>query len=164
MSELSWLDVERLIGKMAQDIRGRIARGTPTPDRVIGVARGGWVPAVLLAGALDVRCLQSVQVSLYDGRERRDQPRLEWPVPATAGPSGNPAATWVVDEMADSGRTLRALRTVYPAAHLAVLVCRPQAPGARELDLVAGCEVACSSWVLFPWSPPEDRQPATDPA
>ncbi len=148
---------------MAQEIQGRLARGAPKPDRLIGVARGGWVPAVLLAAALDVRCLQSVQVSLYDGRERREEPRLQGPVPPPAGPSQDPAATWIVDEMVDSGRTLRALRSVYPAAHLAVLVRRPQGPGAGEPDLVAGCEVTSSSWVLFPWSPPEDRQRAAEP-
>lgn len=200
-ADLSWSDVEDLTARLAASLPG-CAGGDAGPtsfDRVIGVARGGLIPAALLATLLDVKCVQTIQVRLYEGKQRLESPQVTGTQPSAAGPSGDPRRTVLVDEMLDSGRTLELLRSIYPEACFAVLLGRHAAPGGQVLGgLIAhlppsgplgtkGAEeegaaaesmgidahrtgthrsrrpvwvaesVSSEDWVLFPWSPPEDR-------
>jgi xanthine phosphoribosyltransferase len=174
--ELGWADVERLAGVLAAQVAG--AAGVQGFDRVLGVARGGLVPAVLLACHLGVKQLESVQVRLYDGARRLPAPRLLGPAPASAGPSGDPARTLVVDEIFDSGATMSHLHRLLPRATLCALVARhaPDRPVRTHGDLrgyacaadptgatiVWAVEaIETDAWILFPWSPPEDRAAGT---
>jgi xanthine phosphoribosyltransferase len=172
--ELSWTDVERLSGELARHLPA--ASGCPSFDRVVGVARGGLVPAVLVAGLLDVKAFESVQVLFYDGATRLDRPRRIGRAPAAAGPGGDPARTLVVDEILDTGRTMAFVREMLPAATYATLVARRSDPplaqhagltahgvgGEPGLRVWAGAVLDTAAWILFPWSPAEDRDAARE--
>ena len=187
-ADLSWKEVERLTARLATNLAGCIGgeQDQPSFDRVIGVARGGLIPAALLATLLDVKCVETIQVCLYEGSRRLPEPRVTGVRPASAGPSGDPKRTILVDEILDSGTTLTLLRELYPEACMAVLLGRhaaergqarggliayplPAIRGGPEADSQAepaavvwvAESVAGSEWVLFPWSPAEDRPEAT---
>jgi xanthine phosphoribosyltransferase len=159
--DLDWDDIGRQVSALASALRS----GNIHPDRLIAVARGGLVPAALLAAALSIAHVESIQVQLYEGQERSEHPRILGARPGPAGSSGDPARTLLVDEILDSGTTLRALSTLYPAAARAVLVARSSSREAAALVLDGplsqqvwvGEYVDSEAWVLFPWSPPEDR-------
>lgn len=168
---LSAADVERLTRRLARAV---LASG-PRPDRLVIVARGGLVVGGLLAGLLDVGRVESVQLSAYAGRRRLRAPRLLGRAPAPAGPSGRPERTLVVDELVESGGTLRRLAALLPRARRAVLLVKgplapgsPRAPGRvlpaalRDLPgggpVLAAATVPAARWVLFPWSPPAERR------
>ena len=172
-AELSWEDVQRLTRCLATHLPTESA-ASPTGmnafDRIIGVARGGWIPAVLLASELEIKQLESIQVRLYEGTTKLDAPVIVGGRPATVGPSGDPTRTLVVDEILDSGTTLRFLRDFYPEACFAVLLGRRAAErGVREGTLTAlpcgdgsppvwvADGVESDDWILSPGSPLEDR-------
>ena len=162
-SRLAWQDVARLVASLASGLRA--AQGDPAFERVVGVARGGLVPAALLATALGVERVETVQVRAYQGTTPLDQgATLLGPAPEAGG------RVLVVDEILDSGRTLGFLRALLPEATQAVLVARdPEGGMISEHGLwrdPAGGEGArgpwaaevlrSDAWVVFPWSPPED--------
>ncbi|MDF1702654.1 MAG: phosphoribosyltransferase family protein [Planctomycetota bacterium] len=167
-SELAWHDVEGLATELATKLP--VVSGVAEFDRVVAVARGGLIPAALVAGALGVKRVETVQVALYDGSAKAPVPRMLGAAPPATGPSGAPERTLVIDEMVDSGATLRFLQGLYPQASYAVLVARigderPQAEEglARIGDaesahgVWAAATLATERWILFPWSPAEDR-------
>jgi len=173
LGEVTWRDIEDLGLLLAGGLPS--ACGEPSFDRIVGVSRGGLVPAVLLASHLGVKRLETVQVRLYEANRKLDAPVVLGALPGQAGPSGTPSRTLIVDEMVDSGTTLRHLAGLFPRAHLAALVARTQeapdapvhglhalalaTPGGERPVWVARC-LPTDRWILFPWSPAEDRQAA----
>lgn len=171
---VTWQDVDA----WSRDLAARLpaACGVAAFDRVVGIARGGLVPAVLVATHLDVKRIESVQVRLYDGRTKLPEPVLVGTAPSACGASGDGRQTLIVDEIVDSGETLRFLAGLYPEAIRAALVMReieqPLAqrsglgwrpdeagsPSGRGVWVARG--MATDRWVLFPWSPAEDRDGA----
>lgn len=168
---LSSADVERLTRTLA----AALAQAGVEPDRLLVVARGGLVPGGLLAGLLDVACVETVQVSAYEGRVRLPAPRLRGSgLLSAAGPSGDPGRTLIVDELVESGSTLRLLARELPQAGRAVLLVKggllpgsPAPPGlVRPLSLsdlpqggalFAADALPGDRWVVFPWSPAHER-------
>lgn len=168
LPELTWIDVDTLASRLAARLSA--AAGVAAFDRVVGVARGGLVPAVLVASHMGIKRLETVQIRLYHGTSRLARPECAGSWPAVSGPSGDPARTLFVDEMVDSGTTLAFLQSRYPVASYAALVARrarrmgdaaaglipaAAAEGPRPVWVVSSLET--DSWILFPWSPPEDR-------
>lgn len=175
-TDLDWGDIDRLTGHLAAHLPGLLdaaGSGTADFDRIVGVARGGLIPAVLIASKLEVKCLESVQVRLYEGSRKLAAPELVGMRPGQAGPSGDPGRTLIVDEMLDSGTTLRFLGDLYPQACFAVLLGRhaaqrgvvqgalmalPAGPSDVSAPSVWVAEgIEGEDWILFPWSPLEDR-------
>lgn len=118
------------------------------PDVVVGVCRGGLVPARILVDLLEVRQLATIQVEFYIGLgETKEQPTLKQ---ALALPVAGKRVL-LVDDIADSGKTLQ----------FAVNYLREQ--GAVEVKTATIYYKACSAvkpdfyeretdfWVVFPW-------------
>ncbi|SEE80433.1 phosphoribosyltransferase [Ruania alba] len=137
------------------------------PDLVIAVARGGLIPAGAIAYALGVKAMGTMNVEFYtDVEETLPEPQVLPPMLDTSVLAG--AKVLVVDDVADSGRTLevvmRLLRTgttpgagphtVTPApehlpaeARSAVLYTKPQS--VIEPDYTWR---STDRWIAFPWS------------
>lgn len=60
----SWQDIER----QCQSIVNQIAKDCWRPDYVVGITRGGNVPATIISHMLDVRC-EALKVALRDNSE-----------------------------------------------------------------------------------------------
>ena len=86
--------------------------------RVIAVSRGGMVPACVVARELEVRIVDTVCAVSYDHMQQGDLDILKAPED-TDGPDGTQGRTVVVDDLADTGKTIAALRELYPHAHFA---------------------------------------------
>jgi xanthine phosphoribosyltransferase len=162
-TEVGWDEIDRLADVLA---RAACADGAAY-DRVVAVARGGLVPGALLAARLGVRRVEAVQVRHYDDAERRAQPLVVGEPPRRTSASGE-ARTLVVDDVLETGATLRVLAALLPGAAFAVLVvkapgARVRADGAVVVDVppggaVVGARAAPSDrWVVFPWSGARER-------
>lgn len=108
---------------------------------IVAVARGGLVPAAIVARRLRLRLVDTVCVASY---EHRRQGGVEVLKPLQGDGEG-----WlVVDDLVDSGQTARTVRTMLPKARYAVVYAKPL--GRPDVDL---WQVAVDQgvWLEFPW-------------
>ena len=82
---------------------GKIRRGGFKPDVIVGVTRGGWVPARVLSGLLGILALAAIRIKFYVGiAETRNAPVLSQGVSVDV--AGKKAL--LVDDVADTGKSL----------------------------------------------------------
>lgn len=145
-------------GGATRDLAQSIADSGFVPDIIIGVARGGLVPAGALSYALGVKLLDAVNVEFYtDVHETLPDPVLLAPMLDVESISGRKVL--VVDDVADSGRTLalvlELLEGYQSETRSAVIYRKPRS--LVEPDYVWK---ATDEWIVFPWS----EQPPVTPA
>ena len=110
---------------------------------IIAVSRGGLVPAAIVARELNIRLVESICCSSYDHDDQRDMQVLNHPAIPDDG-----EGFLVVDDLVDTGGTLKLLRKMYPNAHFVTVYAKPQ--GEPLVDrFVANMEQ--ETWVHFPW-------------
>lgn len=122
------------------------------PTIILGVARGGLLPAAALAYALDVKNLFTMNIEFYTGVDER----LEFPVmlpPLLNAVDLKGARVLVADDVADTGATLKLVQD-FCAEHVADVKCAVIYEKPRSL---VKCEYVWSRtdrWIDFPWSAP----------
>ncbi|GAA1435414.1 phosphoribosyltransferase [Microlunatus lacustris] len=142
-----------LFGQSIGELARQVADSGFEPDILLGIARGGLVPAGALAYALDCKNLFTISVEFYTGVDQR----LDVPVmlpPFLDARDLDEARVLVVDDVADTGRTLELVHQ-FCAGHVAeartaVLYQKPQSIitadyAWRQTD----------RWINFPWSSDE---------
>ncbi|AVJ55627.1 xanthine phosphoribosyltransferase [Idiomarina sp. OT37-5b] len=136
---VSWEELHRATKELAR-------RQLPAEQYqgVIAVSRGGLVPAAIIARELNLRTVDCVSVSSYDHNEQRDDLNLLKDVTATEDGEG----FLVVDDLVDTGNTLKFLRQRLPKAKFITVYAKP---AGMELvdDYVADLEQ--DTWIHFPW-------------
>lgn len=149
---VSWEQLHR----DAKTLAGRLA-GLGRWERVLAVTRGGMVPACIVARELEVRLVDTVCIVSYDHMTQGELTVLKAPPADASGGGGDGgssggaddgARTLVVDDLADTGKTLAALRERYPRAHFATVYAKPQG---RPLVDTFVMEVAQDTWIHLPW-------------
>jgi len=152
---LSWAGVSE-----ACALIGRQVTADGIPDVIVGVIRGGMVPAVLLSHALACRDVRGISLACTKG-EGVNVAKARRPVLANPGSTGQVTGrdVLIVDDVAGSGATARtaaALLRKAGASRGRLAVCAvnslnwpARSPGPGEaLDYVGGYY---QGWVVFPW-------------
>jgi xanthine phosphoribosyltransferase len=112
---------------------------------IVAITRGGLIPAAIVARELDCRMIECASVVTYD-EEIRGEPQVVKP-PAAAMACGGEG--WLVlDDLVDTGTTLRVVRAMLPKAHYATVYAKPA--GKPLVDTFV-TEVSQDTWILFPW-------------
>lgn len=115
---------------------------------IVAIARGGLVPATIVARELSIRLLDTLCIATYDDREKGLLTVLK--IPETAAAGGG--AGWlVIDDLVDTGTTLKAARGLLPRAHFATIYGKPD--GLPLVDTFVH-RVPQEAWVTFPWDLP----------
>lgn len=109
---------------------------------VIGVARGGLIPATIVARELGVRIVDTVCVSHYEEQAMLAEPKMMKMV------AGDGEGCLVVDDLVDTGRTLEVVRKYLPKAHYASIYAKPE--GKPLVDTYV-MEISQDTWIHFPW-------------
>ena len=116
---------------------------------ILVVLRGGAVPGAILAEALGVRDVRSVRAESYGDKRRME---LWWPsvesLTRLANSPNRGAGVLVLDDLVDTGATMRYVAEELPQAVLAAVYGKPQ--GMSVVHAVAR-PVAQKTWVKFPW-------------
>ncbi|MFI7510510.1 phosphoribosyltransferase [Micromonospora aurantiaca] len=154
---LGWDGITDTADRIASEVRA-----DKVPDVLVGVLRGGVIPAVLLAHALGVRTVRAVEV-LHTTADGIDAVKSAAPQVANAASLGDltGADVLVVDDVAGSGdtaaRTVELVRTAGAArVRTAIFVVnvgnwrRPHDPG-QALTYIG---TVIDGWVVFPWERP----------
>jgi len=113
-------------------------------SRIVAIARGGLIPAAIVARELDIRVVDTVCISSYTLRNQSDNVGiLKRPDLAEMDD------TWlIIDDLVDTGRTASAVREMFPSIHFATVYAKPEG---RPLVDTFIHEVSQDTWILFPW-------------
>jgi xanthine phosphoribosyltransferase len=133
---ISWEKLHRLsraLGKRLASIRKW--------KGIIAVTRGGLVPAAIVGKELGIRLIDTVCIKSYQGKT---QGRLKF----LKQVDGDGNGMVVIDDLVDTGKTLRRLRRLLPKAHIATVFAKPD--GKNLVDTFIS-EVSQNTWIVFPW-------------
>lgn len=110
-------------------------------ERIIAIARGGLVPAAIIARELEIRIVDTVCVASYDWQTKGETKILK-EVQAQG-------ENWlIIDDLVDTGKTAQIVRDMLPRAHFATVYAKPS--GRPVVDTYI-TEVSQDTWILFPW-------------
>ncbi|MEA2292857.1 MAG: uncharacterized protein QOE86_496 [Solirubrobacteraceae bacterium] len=143
---MSWSD----LGVAARALAGQVLADGYRPEVILGIARGGLLPAGAVAYALGVKNAFSINVEFYTGvDERLAVPMVLPPVPDLVDVSHQ--RLLIVDDVADTGGTLEVVRRFCVGAvaevRIAVLYEKPRS--VVRSDYVWR---RTDRWITFPWS------------
>ena len=140
----TWNDIYELLLNLAR----RIKSDSFEHDVIVGVSRGGWIPARVLSDLTENPSIASVRAEFYLGvAETREEPRITQPVSADIGDM----KVLVVDDVSDTGESLRVVK-----AHLL-------SEGVQTMKVVTlyykpwsvtipdYYERTTRDWIIFPW-------------
>ena len=156
---LTW----ELFGTASRELSQAVADSGYRPDVVLGIARGGLVPAGSMAYALDCKNLFTMNVEFYTGVGTT----LDAPVmlpPLLDATELDDLSVLIVDDVADSGKTLELVaefcRGHVSEVRTAVLYEKP-----RSIIKADYTWRHTDRWINFPWStepPVVDRNGVQD--
>ena len=140
----TWNQIYNMLLSQAEKIR----QSGFKPDVIVGITRGGWVPARVLLDLLGIPDLVTVRVEFYLGvAETKNEPVLTQGVSAVV--TGKKAL--IVDDVADTGKSLRLARehVLQQGATEVRIATVYRKPWSVIKPDYYETETRC--WVVFPW-------------
>lgn len=137
---LTWQDIHATAKTLSRILKNS---GKGDWKKIIAVTRGGLVPACLVARDLDIRTIETISIASYDHQSQSAVNILHAPVDC-----GDGAGCLVVDDLADTGSTFRAIRKMLPQATYACLYVKPQGKPSADHFVT---EVTQDTWIYLPW-------------
>lgn len=143
---LLWMDIEYAVACMANSLHRHNAK----PRGIIGVSRGGLIPAVMLSHLMEVPYICDLYSKTYSDK-MLETTQLHWD-PAAKDEINNPN-NLVVDDIWDSGTTHQAFRQAFPDGTFATLFYKEKAaqPHSHMVVNFPGLALREGEWVKFPW-------------
>ncbi len=141
---VSWDQMHRDARALAWRLDGK-GPGDGVWRAVVGITRGGLVPAMIVARELDIRMVDTISVKSYSHQAQGETQVIKSP---QADLMGDGTGILIVDDLVDSGKTLEVVRNLYPNAHFATVYAKPS--GKPMVDSYI-TEVSQDTWIFFPW-------------
>ena len=146
----SWSDVE----DWCDNICTNVSMAEIEIDMVIGISRGGLIPATMIAHMLDVKRVGSFQLASYDStlkgaiQDLEDRNHLMTSIASAA-------YALVVEDIVDTGDSMKYLRKRFnhkstKCAYAALAVKTYKAPIETWPDFYSH-DCTSETWVQFPW-------------
>lgn len=116
---------------------------------IIGITRGGLVPACIVARELEVLTVETFCINSYDIKDQGSQTNiLKRPDMVDKDGNGDGEGWIVVDDLVDTGNTFKIAREMYPKAHFACIYTKPAGEELADSFVTAFSQ---DTWVHFPW-------------
>ena len=142
---VSWDQIHRDSRALAWRLDGKGPGEGGAWKAVVGITRGGLVPAMIVSRELDIRVVDTISVKSYNHQDRMEAVVTKSP---QADLMGDGTGILIVDDLVDSGKTLELVRRLYPKAHFATVYAKPH--GKPQVDTYI-TEVSQDTWIFFPW-------------
>ena len=140
---------------MTRQVAEKVKASSYRPTTIIGLARGGWVPARLLCDFLGITDLISLKVEHWlETAKTKDEATIRYPL--TADLRGK--RVLVVDDIADTGKSLMAA-TGYLATFNAEemrTATMQYIPSSKFIPDYYAEDVRVWTWFIYPWNWVED--------
>ena len=141
---ISWDQIHRDSRALAWRLDGK-GPGDGAWKAVIAITRGGMAPAMIVARELDIRTVDTISVKSYDHQQQSEAVVLKSPDMALMG---NGEGVLIVDDLVDTGKTLKVVKDLFPKAHIATVYAKPEG---RPMTDTFITEVSQDTWIFFPW-------------
>lgn len=146
MRKLSWNDIEEAADVLGTQITTSVFR----PEILVGITLGGLIPLTLIAKQLKIQEVLTIHAHSYDKKEKKE---LIIKYPPSADLRGKKVL--LIDEIADTGDTLRAISKILTEEYgavlkTAVLVRKNSCTFATDFSAISTDE-----WIVFPWEKDE---------
>lgn len=149
---LTWDEIERLVkDRLIPQLTGHY-------DAVLGITRGGMIPACIVSEVMDIRNVLTAAVMFYTGVEQTLPEPIFLQFPEDVLLVGK--RILIVDDVWDSGKTAHSVRERVRRAGgqptVAVIHYKPaqsRFPGDGP-DIVAQ---ELEGWIVYPWDPERER-------
>ena len=141
---LSWGQVYDLLLNLAEDILKSEFR----PDIIVGVSRGGWIPARILSDLLETPKLANVTAEFYVGiNETIHEPAITQPLSLPV--MGRKVL--IVDDLVDTGKSLNLVNLHLEnqgasEVRIATIYFKPW-----SITIPDYFEKETRNWIVFPW-------------
>jgi len=141
---ISWEEIHDVLFNIAE----RIIRSGLSVQAVVGVMRGGWIPARIISDLLGVSEVGALEIKFYKGvGERAERPVVTQPLIANV----RDKEVLVIDDVADTGKSLQTAVNVVglhgaKTVYTATLFVKPWST--VKPDFFYG---ETDKWVVFPW-------------
>ncbi len=140
----SWNQIHKMLINQKEKIRSE----NFTPDTIIAITRGGWIPARILSDLLEVHDLTTIRVEFYLGLSKtREKPILTQKLSKQIASK----KILLVDDVADSGKSLQIAKNYIlqkdpKVVKIATLYKKPQSKVEPNYY-----EKIAKYWIIFPW-------------
>lgn len=152
----NWIDPDRenltweVFGEASRNLSEQIVESGWFPDLIVGVARGGLIPAGAIGYAIGVKAMGAINVEFYtDIGQTLDEPVILSPQLDTDSLKGKKVL--VVDDVADSGKTLdlvvNLLKETADDVRSAVIYTKPKTIFEPDFSWKK-----TDQWINFAWS------------
>lgn len=112
---------------------------------IIALTRGGLVPAAIVAREMSIHVVDTLCITSYDEQVQGKLNILKKPEAALE----NGGQGWLlIDDLVDTGTTMRAAREILPNAHFATVYAKPK--GLELVDTYVH-DIDQEVWIFFPW-------------
>jgi hypoxanthine phosphoribosyltransferase len=122
-------------------------------DRIIGLSRGGLVPATILANNLHVREVYSIGVASYDKNNTPGNINTYQRLPMNASGFSRGENVLIVDDISDKGDTFKHVYGTTEMQHECMLYTASIfiKPNTKHIPDFYHSQVPEKQWVVFPW-------------
>ena len=112
---------------------------------ILAVSRGGLMPAMIIARELNIRAVDTISIKSYNHQDHGIPEILKFPDKELMGDGSN---ILVVDDLVDTGTTLKLIRSMLPKAKYCTVYAKPK--GCEYVDIFI-TEVSQDTWIYLPW-------------
>lgn len=148
----SWKFIERACRDITKAYRD------PPPTTIIGLSRGGWVPAVTLANMMNVREVYSIGIASYETcnsyvEDNQGDIRTYQKIPVNCPSLSKGHPVLIVDDISDKGHTLSHVVSNVNAIfgnHIQTATIFTKENTTFVPDYYYS-EIPDDEWVVFPW-------------
>ena len=156
-AKLTWSEIHAL----CETIVAQVNESGFKPDIVMGISRGGVVPATMIAHQLQVTPFYAVQLTSYDIFGMQTSVKVIDGQTLPYFPKRSKVL--IIDEICDSGETIAFLKAAYNIdeqddIRIATLVTKTHKAHKDNWPHYTANQTKEPSWIIFPWEGPCDDE------